>query len=53
MSTICDDLRAAILQAAMQGKLTRQLPEDGDTEELLAEIEIYNHDIIFIVLIDI
>ena len=39
MSTICDDLRAAILQAAMQGKLTRQLPEDGDTEELLAEIE--------------
>ena len=39
MSTICDDLRAAILSAAMQGKLTRQLPEDGDAEELLAEIE--------------
>lgn len=39
MSTICDDLRAAILSAAMQGKLTRQLPEDGDVEKLLAEIE--------------
>ena len=38
MSSICDDLRAAILQAAMQGKLTEQLPEDGDAEELLAKI---------------
>lgn len=38
MSKICDDLRAAILQAAMQGKLTRQLPEDGDAEELLKKI---------------
>ena len=39
MSTICDDLRAAILQAAMQGKLTKQLPEDGDAEELLERIK--------------
>lgn len=39
MSTICDDLRTAILQAAIQGKLTKQLPKDGDAEELLAEIE--------------
>ena len=39
MSKICDDLRAAILQAAMQGKLTEQLPEDGDVEELLTRIK--------------
>ena len=35
MSNICDDLRAAILQAAMQGKLTKQLPEDGNAQDLL------------------
>lgn len=40
MSSICDDLRAAILQAAMQGKLTEQLPEDGDAEEILNNIEL-------------
>ena len=39
MSTICDDLRAAILQAAMQGKLTKQLPEDGSAEDLLEKIK--------------
>ena len=38
MSTICDDLRAAILQAAMQGKLTKQLPEDGNARDLLERI---------------
>ena len=38
MSTVCDDLRAAILQAAMQGKLTKQLPEDGDAIDLLKRI---------------
>lgn len=38
MSTICDDLRAAILQAAMQGRLTKQLPEDGDAQQLLEKI---------------
>lgn len=39
MSTICDDLRAAILQAAMQGKLTKQLPEDGNARDLLERID--------------
>lgn len=32
MSTICDDLRAAILQAAMQGKLTQRLSDDDNAE---------------------
>lgn len=32
------DIRDALLQAAMQGKLTEQLPEDGDAEELLEQI---------------
>lgn len=38
MSKICDDLRAAILQAATQGKLTEQLQEDGNAEDLLGQI---------------
>lgn len=33
------DVRDALLQAAMQGKLTEQLPEDGDAEELLDQIK--------------
>lgn len=40
MSSICDDLRASILQAAMQGKLTEQLPEDGNAEDLLEKIKV-------------
>lgn len=32
------DVRDALLRAAMQGKLTEQLPEDGDAEELLEQI---------------
>ena len=32
---ICDDLRQAVLQAAIQGKLTKQLAEDGDAKDLL------------------
>ncbi len=32
------DMKAALLQAAMQGKLTEQLPEDGDAADLLKEI---------------
>ncbi len=32
---ICDDLRQAVLQAAIQGKLTKQLPEDGNAVDLL------------------
>lgn len=34
-----DDIKASLLQAAMQGKLTEQLPEDGNAEELLEEIK--------------
>ncbi|WP_283675999.1 restriction endonuclease subunit S [Clostridium perfringens] len=33
------DLRDSILQAAMQGKLTEQLPTDGNIKELLASIK--------------
>lgn len=35
---ICDDLRQAVLQAAIQGKLTTQRKEDGDARELLKRI---------------
>ena len=37
--TICDDLRQSVLQAAIQGKLTKQLPEDGTAGDLLASIK--------------
>ena len=40
MSKICDDLRVAILQYAMQGKLTKQLPEDGNAKDLLERIRL-------------
>lgn len=33
------DMKAALLQAAMQGKLTEQLPEDGNAEDLLEQIK--------------
>lgn len=36
---IAERLRKAVLQAAIQGKLTEQRPEDGDARELLAQIE--------------
>ena len=36
---ICEDLRKSVLQAAIQGRLTHQLPEDGDAETLYAEIQ--------------
>ena len=39
MIGICDDLRKSVLQAAIQGRLTLQLPEDGDAESLYAEIQ--------------
>ncbi len=35
---IAERLRKAVLQAAIQGKLTQQLPQDGDARDLLAEI---------------
>lgn len=36
---IADALKKALLQAAIQGKLTEQLPEDGDARDLLKEIQ--------------
>lgn len=36
---IAERLRKSILQAAVQGKLTEQLPEDGDARDLLKEIQ--------------
>lgn len=36
---IADALKKALLQAAIQGKLTEQLPEDGDARDLLQEIQ--------------
>ena len=37
--SISNDLRQAVLQAAIQGKLTKQLPEDGNARELLEQIK--------------
>lgn len=37
--TFPGDAKASLLQAAMQGKLTKQLPEDGNAEDLLEEIK--------------
>lgn len=39
MPVLAKDLRAAVLQAAIQGRLTKQLPEDGDARDLLAQIK--------------
>jgi type I restriction enzyme S subunit len=36
---IAEQLRKSILQAAIQGKLTEQLPEDGDARDLLEQIQ--------------
>ena len=36
---IAEKLRQAILQAAIQGKLTKQLKSDGDAKDLLAKIQ--------------
>ncbi|TDK23506.1 restriction endonuclease subunit S [Arthrobacter crusticola] len=35
-----DDMRNAILQDAVSGRLTQQLPPDGDAGELLAQIDV-------------
>ena len=34
-----NDIKASLLQAAMQGKLTKQLPEDSNAEDLLEKIK--------------
>ena len=39
MNSIIQELRQAVLQAAIQGKLTEQLPEDGDARDLLEQIK--------------
>lgn len=39
MAGISEELRQAVLQAAIQGKLTQQLPEDGNAETLLSKIK--------------
>ena len=36
---LADDLRKSVLQAAVQGKLTVQLPTDGDASDLLKNIQ--------------
>lgn len=36
---IAEALKKALLQAAIQGKLTEQLPEDGDARDLIKEIQ--------------
>lgn len=36
---IAEKLQKSILQAAIQGKLTEQLPEDGNARDLLEEIK--------------
>lgn len=36
---IAEQLKRSVLQAAIQGKLTQQLPEDGDASDLLREIQ--------------
>lgn len=37
--SISNDLRQAVLQAAIQGKLTKQLPEDGNAKDLLEQFK--------------
>lgn len=44
--TICNDLREAVLQAAIQGKLTEQLPSDGNAFDLFEEIKVRREELI-------
>ena len=44
--TKCEELRQSVLQAAIQGKLTRQRAEDGTAEELLEEIRKKKHQLL-------
>ena len=41
--SFAQDLRASVLQAAMQGKLTEQLTTDTPVSELLADIKSEKH----------
>ena len=40
MGSVSTELRQAVLQAAIQGKLTEQLPEDGNAKDLLKQIKV-------------
>ena len=44
--TICNDLRQAVLQAAVQGKLTERLSTDSAVDDLLASIAAEKEDLI-------
>lgn len=39
MITICEDLRASVLQAALQGRLVPQIEAEGNAEDLYREIQ--------------
>ena len=39
MNSISQEMRQSVLQAAIQGKLTQQLPEDGNARDLLEQIK--------------
>ena len=41
-----NDIKASLLQTAMQGKLTKQSPEDGNAEELLDQIKVEKEKLI-------
>lgn len=43
---IAEKLRKSILQAAIEGKLTEQRPEDGDARDLVTEIKIEKKELI-------
>ena len=43
---IAERLRKSVLQAAIQGKLTQQLPEDGDARDLLKQIQLEKEKLI-------
>ena len=42
------DMKASLLQAAMQGKLTQQLPEDGSAADLLVSIKAEKEQLIIL-----
>ncbi len=42
---LAEDLRQAVLQAALQGKLTEQLETDSDVDEMLQNIAMHREKI--------
>ena len=41
-----DDMKSALIQASLQGKLTEQLPSDGSTRDLLKQIKIEKEQLV-------